>query len=50
MMGGLAKKPNKPKPQPVMPAPDLLTLEKARSRRAAQYAGGSTIMSNPLGG
>lgn len=51
-MGGLSKKPNKPKQQPVYPMPDETQLARARKRRLAQYQanGGGTVMSDTLGG
>jgi len=49
-MGGLTKKPKAPKPEPAPLMPDLLSLDKAKRRRAAKYGQGGTIMSDALGG
>jgi hypothetical protein len=49
-MGGLSKKPSKPKAAPVVPLPDETQIAKARKRRMAQYSQGSSIMSQTLGG
>lgn len=50
-MGGLAKKPKKPKQQPAPLAPDPLEISKAKRRaQARSLSSPSTIMSDALGG